>query len=459
MSRSWRISTVLLIALVTFVASSFAQRQVAFDDGGTVFVITKALEQRVRLFDLNGFEEARIFQQSDSSYILEITMADSLGFWRTTRGTTAAEIQSMRLRWTLAMGAETPAPKAASEQLSAEGRARMVQTITGLGIGWYGWTIPAIMGGESGPLPFSLYLFTAAATYFAADGFMAERSYGEAEAAAFMYFATRGILHGYALNTLATNDYGKLRTGFPAGTIVSLVEGLTVSRWAARTQVPVGRIRAMGAVGDAGLLLGLGTAYATSSSDRPFFDDAGDRPGPYAVGVLGGNAMGILAGLWLAGSDHFAPGDADLMESAGYLGAAAGFTVSDLAGVVDRRSQVAAAMAGLVAGQVMGGRLAASADLTGSEGNRVGLITSGGILVGLGIGYALDQDAKRTHYWTFGTLGGIGGFALANAMLRRSASRASLEMHPDGLLRPIVRTEGDPRVELRPLVTLSVAVR
>lgn len=461
-SGSRQCALVILLAVAS--ADMLAQRQVSFDDRNSVFVLTRELETRARLFNEDGFEEARIFLQPDSTYLLELTLSDSLGFRRTSRILSQTDITSLRQRYAEAMGsddvASQPASPAPSEALSEEGRARMVQTITGLGFGWYGWTLPALIGSSGGPLPFTLYLFTAGATYFAADGFLANRSYSESEATAFTYFATRGILHGYALNTILTRDYGELRSGFPAGTLVSLVEGLTVSRWVARRQVPVGRIKAVGTVGDAGLLLGLGGAYVTSSQDLSFFDDAGDRPGSYATGVLVGNAAGVLVGLWVSQGNGFAPGDADLMESAGYLGAAAGFTIADLSGAEDRRSMVLAAMVGLVAGQSAGGLLAASSDLTLTQGRRVGLMTSGGVLVGLGIGYAIDQDGPRSHFWSFATLGGIGGMLIARSTFREESGsgRASLEFHPDGVMRPVEREAGTMSVRLRPIATLRIAV-
>lgn len=464
---SWSRPCALVTLLALATANLLAQRQVAFDDGNSVFVLTRELETRARLFDVEGFEEARIYLHPDSTYLLEITLSDSLGFRRTTRILTQTDVTSLRQRWTQSMGsgavATQPASRPPSEPLSEEGRSRMVQTITGLGIGWYGWTLPALVGSDEGPLPFTLYLLTAGATYLAADAFLADRSYSDGEAAAFMYFATRGILHGYALNTLLTGDYGELRSGFPAGTLVSLAEGLTLSRWAAHREIPVGRIKAIGTIGDAGLLIGLGAAYTTSSHDRPFFDDAGDRSGPYASAVLSGNVAGLLLGLWISEGNGYGPGDADLMESSGYLGAAAGFTIADLAGVKDRRSLVLGAMSGLVAGQLSGGLLASNTDLSSTEGRRVGLLTSGGVLIGLGVGYAIDQDAHRSHYWSFATLGGVGGFLIARAMLGTpsgpSATGASWQFHPDGLVNPVEREEGGMLVRTRPFATLRIAVR
>src|ERR1019366_1720252 len=81
----------LVIFFVLLCGRAVAQEvQVPFDSAGTIQVINQDLEKKLDLFTAYPhFEEARLFQEPDSSYSVEIT-SDSSG--RTLRG---------HLRWSL----------------------------------------------------------------------------------------------------------------------------------------------------------------------------------------------------------------------------------------------------------------------------------------------------------------------------------------------------------------------
>ena len=74
----------LLFLIFSPVAGKAQEVQVAFDSAKTIQVINQDLEKKLDLFPTYPyFEEARLFQEPDSSYSVEIT-SDSSG--RTLRG-------------------------------------------------------------------------------------------------------------------------------------------------------------------------------------------------------------------------------------------------------------------------------------------------------------------------------------------------------------------------------------
>ncbi len=459
-SISRRLRRSLLVVVVP-VFCTLAQPLVPFDADSSVFILDRAFEREHRIFGEEGFHDARIFFITDSTYALELTVRSLSGFRRTTRELTAQDLEWLRTRVALARRAATVRSDSA-EPVQTDGSRMFVQTFTGLGLSWYGLTIPAIIGGGSSSAVLGVYFLTAGGSYLFSDGYASSRSISVQEGRAFQYFATRGIAHGYALSGLIMGTDMDHRVAIPVATLTSLAEGFTAMGLAADGSWSEGRLNALGAYGDAGLLLGIATGYLADPGDSEILDDIGRNPRRYSATFLTLGGLGLLTGSWISSRVSYEPGDAAVQESIGYLGAAAGFTLVDLGSDPSRNAQILGTSLGFIAGHAWGALIADRRRLSSESGNSVRLLTSGGILLGLGITQIVSAEGTgRTAYIGAATLGGALGLMYSLSRERDirsddSMSGVDVRFHPEGILAPVGRVEGSPLSFHRPIVTLTV---
>lgn len=424
-----------LAALLPWAAPARAQELlVPLDERGRVEVVDAALDARLGLFAdrYPGFREARLFQAPDSSYVLEITL--SLG-GRTARQRvplTAAEAGELRRQVGERIAARAPAAG-----LDQDGRYLLMGQTTLLGLGYYGWAVPYVAGAEdTGAV--SLYLITAGASFFLPYALTEGRpvTYGMANLS--RYGATRGLAHGLLLDQLlfgdpegyrcdefgCRDDEGGERRRAATALLASVGEGLGGYAWARREGMTAGTANAIGTGGDFGLLGGMGLAYLAGT------DDVGERAA--AAFALPAAAAGIVAGRRVAARRDYSWGDADVIYTAGAVGALAGAAAADLA-TLEGRPVVAAAMAGAAAGLYLGDRRVRDTDFTVGQAslNRLGTIAGG--LVGLGVGALLSiEDEDPTAALTLAAAGASLGFLGTYASLAPAAREQRGESGPLG---------------------------
>ncbi|HEX2190517.1 MAG TPA: hypothetical protein VHG51_16530 [Longimicrobiaceae bacterium] len=435
-----------LAVLLPWAAPARAQDlQVPLDERGRVEVVDAALAARLGLFQdrYPGFREARLFQAPDSSYVLEITMVRDGRTARQRVALTAEEVHELRRQVSERIAARAPGAR-----VDQDGRYLLLGQTTLLGVGFYGWAVPYVVGAEdTGAL--SLYLITAGASFFLPYALTEGQpvTYGMANLS--RYGATRGISHGLLLHQLlfgdpegytcddftCYDDEGDDRARAGIALLASAAEGVGGYLWARREGMAAGTANAIGTGGDFGLLGGMGVAYLAGT------DDVGERA--TAAIALPAAAAGIVAGHRIAARRDYTWGDADVIYTAGAVGALAGWAAADLA-TFDERPAVAAAMLGAAGGLYLGDRRVRDTDFTVGQAslNRLGAIAGG--LVGLGFGALVsiedeDPTAALTGAALGATLGYLGTYASLAPLAREQRGESGplgwrVQLSPRGVL-------------------------
>jgi len=430
-----KIKTLLcLIVLlpVALAAPGHAQEVlVPIDDEGKLESIDAELERELGLFtEYENFREARLFQVSDTSFVLEISHQPQERLLKVRLPLSAEEAFEFRRKVTERI--ELRKPRAV---LNQEGRAKLLGGILTLSLGYYGWAVPVMFDMNDGKTIVAVYMLTSGGSFFA--GLSATRNITVTDGAATfsLYGATRGIVHGMSLYGLAKGEDASGRGLVGFGLLGSLSEAMAFFAIADRADMSAGTAEMVGIGGDFGLGLGLGAAHLADA-----FDDGKEQG--LAASVLLGSGAGLLAGKFLADKQPYTRGDVYVLRGVGFLGTYIPLALVDLAEPEDDRIYTGAAMAGSVIGLGLGHYLVRGKDFTTGQGTLINLSELAGGLVGLGVAYLVssDDDDNSALYLTLSALGATGGFLLLypsfarRAQAHEKSSSWNIRFAPEGLL-------------------------
>jgi len=418
-------SLMLLIALCGVAASQ--ETQVPLDEGGRVAAIDKAIEAQLGLFpEYEGFEEARLFESSDSTYSLEIIFRAEDKLQKVSRPLSRDEVLTLRARVTAAIRARAP-----ETGLDQSGRSAFLIGTALLSLGYYGWAAPYVLHIDDGRAFGGVYMLTSGLGFFGPFLLTRTRSVTDGEATLSLYGATRGVVHGWCVSALAAGEDREARDTITLGVITSLSEYAAGFIAADRTGMSAGTAEAISAVGDFGLGLGWGTAYVA--------DQEGERI--KAGAMLAGSGVGLLSGGLLSRTQRYTRGDAYVLRAAGTLGAylalAGSASVTD-----DDKVAVASSMAGALGGLGAGHHLLRGKDFTTGQGVLVNLSQVAGGLFAAGLVFIAGVDTDPVWpYMVSSSAGALTGFLLTYHSLGdkarthgRSSSTLRLDISPEGLL-------------------------
>lgn len=434
------IATLFVSSLLVPTVAAAAELQVPLDRAGRVQRIDAALAYRIRMFtDRRDFQEARLFQVADSSYILEITTLSGPHLSRERLPMTQAGVDSLRgvVSSGLVQYKTTPT-------IDSAGRPLFVTATTAMCFGFYGWAIPYLCYDEytSSEVVTGTYLVTASAGTFIPLWLTRNRSVGMGTALMSWYGMSRGTLHGALLPyALGESPPEKSPVGLAFG--LSIAEGIAGFEWAARTQMSEGSAATINTGGDFGMLYGLGFSH--------LFDAEGS--GRVAASLIGAGA-GVTAAAIYAPRRNHVYGDASVMRTAGTLGGFIGLaTVQTLGPEEYTKASTAGALTGAALGLLVGDGLVRSTDFTFGQGVVVDLCTIGGGLLGLGISTFAsgDSELQRRLYWSLSALGSAGGYGIGYGLSARSARTAATDRSSwrlEVLPLPPVARGGHPGVSL-----------
>jgi hypothetical protein len=417
----------LLIAVTS--VSKAQEVQVPLDREGKIEVIDSGLEKKLGLFTMyQDFREARLYQISDSSYVLEITYQLAERTIKTRLPQSASQVADLREKVSQRITVQAP-----ETRLNHEGRAWMLVGSAALSLGYYGWAVPVALQVEDGKTTVALYMLTSGAGFFVPLALTNNIDVTDAHAILYVYGGTRGILHGVFLNNLLFGGEATARGGIAMGMVGSLVESIAGFSIASKTTA--GTASTMGVCGDIGLGLALGT-----SGLLDFYDSGQERA--LAATILVGSGVGLVAGHLLAKDQPYTRGDAFVLEGTSLLGAYVPLAMLDLFNVKSGKTYTAVSMAGAVTGLYLAhGYLLRGKDFTTGQGIMIQLGTLGGGLIGAGIAYLLSSDrGDGTLLLTSSAIGAVGGFALTygqfsgQAQAKESSSSWRLNLNPAGLL-------------------------
>ena len=435
MRASFSIAAIILLLAADFAAA--AEVQVPLDRGGRVQRVDAGLARRLGLFaDRPGFQEARLFQLPDSSFVLEITSTDAAGLSRERVPLSAAGADSLRDVITTGL-----VEKKTVAELDQSGRPLLVTTTSMMGLFFYGWAVPFLtMENEPDEVIVGTYMVVASASTFVPLWLTRDKPVTEGAALLATYGATLGTLHG-ALLPHSLDPSPAEEEPVVAALGFSLFEAVGGFAWASRTNMRAGHAATIGTGGMIGTLYGLGFGD---------FADA-DKTGNCTAALVG-SGLGIAGAALYAPHRDFSYGDASVMRSAGWIGGLTGIAIAEAANT-DEWDEVnsASAMIGGAAGLVIGDRMVKNTEFSFGQGLMVDFCAIGGGLFALGIGtmVAGSNEHESEILWLATAAGTLGGFYGGYRANLRSAQRAAADRTSwrfDIMPTPPTRVGGAPGV-------------
>lgn len=376
--------------------------QAPVDEEGKVEYIDAELEAKLGLFsEYENFQEARLFQVSDTTFALEISYQPQDKLFRVRLPLSSEETVNFRRKVT-----ERISERAPQAILNQEGRTKLLIGSLALSLGYYGWAVPVTLEVDDGKTAVALYMLTSGAGFFLPLSATSTINVTDAVATLSLYGATRGIVHGIMLNSFLSGESATARGAIGFGLLMSLSEAVLGFSVADKSAMSTGTAEAIGIVGgDFGLGLGIGFAGLMD-----FFE--GDQPRPIAASLLLGSGMGMFGGALLANAQPYTRGDAYVVRATGFLGAYTPIAILDIAGVEEGKVYLATSMLGAVGGIGLGHILTKDKDFTTGQGTLITLGELAGGLVGLGFAYLISPSkSPASEVFTMSTsLGAIAGF-------------------------------------------------
>ena len=418
-----------------------AEVQVAFDPAGRVQRVDEPLARRIGLFvdSHPGFQEARLFAVDDSTFVLEISVAQGGQFSREREVLTREQADALRADVTARVAALPPE----KERVEQGGRATLVTSWTLLGLGFYGWAFPYAFEIDEGSAALGSYMLVSGASFFGPLLLTRGQPVTWGPTNMSLYGMTRGALHGWLISEIAKpdegyQDDGKTAVAFAMGT--SVAEGILGYALAQSRGWSAGDVAAIEIGGDYGMLWGY-----LASDLAGYTDGDKDQDQATATLTLATGVAGMFGGSLFAGRRAFSFGDVMIVRGGSYVGILLGTALADLGDPAESEPYSAGIMLGSLAGLIAGDRLVDGREFTVGEGTLVQLGGLAGGLMGLGL-VALTQTDDSSPYW-FGTAaGGAGGYAATYAGLAgKATARASkatswrFNLAPEGLLAALSR--------------------
>ncbi|MBN2008695.1 hypothetical protein JW960_05075 [candidate division KSB1 bacterium] len=394
----------LVIAVLVILLASISvaqERQIPFDSQGTIYILNQHHESNLRLFtDYSGFQEARLFQIDDDNFVLEVYYQHQGQIYKKRIFLNAEQLSALRGKIADRLKVQRP-----GAERNEDARTKLVVGSLGLGIGYYGWAVPATLDVSDGKTALALYMLTSSATFFST--LRATRHYPVTDGIATltMYGGVRGIFHGFALSAALFGDNSDSRATLALSILTSVGEALWDFHVADKNNMLPGTAECIGLGGDVGIFWGAGTA-----SLADFYNDDNIR----GMGALwlAGSGLGLWTGKWLSSQQTYTRGDAYVAYGTTVLGAYAPLVFAD--GFADGKSDAywSATLLGSAVGLGCGHLLTSHNNFSTSQGTLINLGGVAGGLLGLGIAYLIadENNDNSTFYLGSSSLGAIGGF-------------------------------------------------
>ena len=390
-------------------ATVVTETQVPLDRSGRVMRMDEALARALGMLDrYPGFQEARLFQRSDSTFVFEVSTIDRGGLARQRVPLSPSEADSLRGRVEQAIRSGR-----SGERLNQSGRPLFVTMTTVMGLGFYGWAVPVLAEVEGGETFSGVYLLTAGAATVLPLMVLHDRSISDADAILWTYGVTRGTVHGSMAAFLGAEDpEGKVQLAYAMG--FSLAEGIAGFAWASHSHMRAGTAGTYVTGGDVGMLYGLGFAELgdVTNSSR-------------ATSMLLGSGIGLAAAGLLDRHRDYSYGDGAVMRMAGWLGGYAAVAAASLSSQdPSSDTYISCAMLGGLVGLASGDLLVRHAEFTFGQSIVIDATTIGGGLMGLGVGLVSNGSGSTNEdavLLAASSIGSLLGFAFGYGMNVSSA--------------------------------------
>lgn len=408
----------LIVCMVCFCHIMAQEIQVHVDEKGEIKYIDSKLGKNLELFkQYKNFQEARLFQISDSLYVLEILYESDGMLLKERKTLSPEEVAGFRRMVTSSL-------VRVKQRMPIEksGRTKLIVDAMTLSMGCYGWAVPAAFDVENVKLVMAIYMLVSGAGFYIPYSCTSKIFVSDAAATLSHYLGTRGIVHGITFAKLAFKEPSE-RATLTSCMLFSLSEftsGLVVAN---KLSLTSGSAEVIGISGDFGLGMGLGMARLLN-----FTKEGSGRKS--AMCVLIGSGIGYLGGKLIADQQYFTRGDAYVFRSAGLLGAFLPLALVDAFEPENDKPYIASSMIGALIGLSLGNVLVYDKDFSTAQGTYLYLSEVAGGLVGLGLAYLVSDEERdnSTFYLASSAIGAASSFWLMYRNYERGMAVSNKEL-------------------------------
>lgn len=393
--------TALLVLSVLAPTASAQQRQVAFDSNGTLFVIDAENRARLGLFpDVEGFVEAQLFRENDTTYELVLIVRDDGERVRTTRTLTRTEVEDLRAR----VDRKLKARQQTLPQERQDGRLLFLSSTTALST--TGATLLLIATEADSPEAASLPLSVGALGFFIPLVLTQDADVTQAEAVMMTYGGFQSYAYGFQI-PYSFNADTDVRAASGISALLGPAGAIGGAALARRNNWSAGHAQMLAYTGFSGNFIGLGLSSLVTQ-------DGEARTAASALGSVAGSYTGHLLGR----SGQYTSGDTGvyLLTGVQTFNLATAFLFdSDLPSETNAATLTAAGVGGLALGTLLTRRPAFSEQDAGF----IWLGSSTGAAFGAGL--ATSAEAGEDAVTILQALGGALGFGVTYGILRGDA--------------------------------------
>lgn len=419
-----------LFILFSFYAIS-QEKQVSFDLDCKVMTITSEINRSINLFtEFVNFKEATLFQAPDSSYILDImTFSDNV-LSRKKQTMTKQDGEALREKASRLLQTMSP-----NLLLDHEGRPYLLTGNLILGLGFYGWAAPIVLGLEE-EAAYAGYCLTSAASFLIPYALTSNKDVSLASAHFSVFGGINGIFHGILLSELI--GITSPGDGFGLTMLTSISENIIMYHIASGSGMKAGKASVIANYS----LLGAFDGFMLN-----FLYDGYDEDRLWTLAPLAGSFAGYFLGNYVANTQDYTSGDATVSFMPAWLSLYLASSVTIIAS--NNLSPEAFSIVSILStgiGAYIGNNLVKGRNFTESQGNYTVLAVLAGSLIGSGIGALLFKEDGNSDAGRFlplaGCLGGIAGYTIAYEGYKGAASESGSTSSLDFGISPLAAIEG-----------------
>ncbi|MBO8131474.1 MAG: hypothetical protein H0Z29_08165 [Candidatus Marinimicrobia bacterium] len=406
--------TILLLSIGLFSYLIAQERITSFDEKGKLYTINSKLGKKLSLFkEYQNFQEARLFQLSDSLYVLEIYYKPKNELLKARVSLDYSQVMDLRHKIITELYQKSP-----KTILNQEGRSRFVWNARLLSLLYYGWATPIALDIDDSKLAVATYMLLGGIGFYLPYSYTSNIEVTDAAATLSHYLGTRGIIHGFFIPSLI-NKSPSYRTRFTYSMLASVTEFVLGFKIANRLKLTSGSAEVVGITGDFGLLLGCGIADLLNFTVE-------NKARASSACILIGSYLGYKSGLSISKTQPFTRGDAYIYRATGILGIQIPQALVDLFKPKEHRIYTASSIVGGIIGAMLGCHLVRNKDFTSDQGKFVLWSEAAGDFIGSGIAYLISSEKKydTTIYLTLSSIGATAGFWL---MYKNFKDKAQIE--------------------------------
>jgi len=418
----------LLFSLFLFISfiGQAQETRVAFDSNGKYETIDNSQNNTYHFFpEYESLYQASLYQLSDSTYSLEIEYFKEGKSVRIRKALNQSGFHTLRER----VDAQLLLP--AVKPLDQSGRVPLIVFSSMLGLSYYGWILPTAIDIQDSKTFLSLYLFTAASSFFVPYFATRDKEVTKGMSTLTNFGLSVGLVHGAVFYNLFDNNSFNNQALMFSTLGFGLAEGFGFYHLARIKQFSYGQSAAMSWYSSAGALFTVGASYALGNSNEKL------AFGTTLLGAAGGFGLGY----YFSHQQKYSLGDVIFSSSATSIAAFNAMALMFAFEQNDARPNIGAAVIGSAIGAIWSHYYTRDRNYKTSNAIYIGLGGLGGGLLGAGLGVLVSPDNTNGQgIMLLAAAGATTGFLLTNRLLKNdnesksTVSKFNININPAALL-------------------------